>query len=531
MREYRAKRKFSSGQAFEAAQQTNDRSYIPHTSIEEMETPSEYTRQEIVRLARYLETNFPLIENILTQIEVHGVGSGISIQAVSPDEQFNINATDYFESWANNKFCTVNQDHTLYQLQALGARLLIRDGEFFLLLTKASTGYRQVQFISTDAVRGTGEPNDESIDGIYIDDNGKPIAYNVWTGDTYQRVSAENVIHVKRTTKGPNQLRGISAFTSALNTARDYKDILKLEKSALKVHSSLAATVTKRSGNAGDGTWGRGTPTANLKSDNQPAKRNTQLERILGANIAYLNTDEKIELTTSNRPSQAFTGFLEELARQVCQSVGLSYEFIVTPEKLNGTGNRVVLGSTNAFFRVIIQNTLIDSMLRRIYGWVIAGGVVDGDLKVSDIGSKMYLATYTLPEQIGIDKGYDTEAAIKLIQNNLLSYESYYSSKGKDYKTEFKQIKAEKELLASLGLTDGEVQKKETDNARTFADTYGVAVRAGALTPNLEDEKAIREKLGLPKPTVEVEQDWTDTPVRKPITLTPDSTNNQPTQQ
>ena len=50
-------------------------------------------------------------------------------------------------------------------------------------------------------------------------------------------------------------------------------------------------------------------------------------------------------------------------------------------------------------------------------------------------------------------------------------------------------------------------------------DTYGVAVRAGVITPNVEDERAVREQMRLPQVPPQVEQEWVENPVRSPITL------------
>lgn len=58
---------------------------------------------------------------------------------------------------------------------------------------------------------------------------------------------------------------------------------------------------------------------------------------------------------------------------------------------------------------------------------------------------------------------------------------------------------------------------------KIFAEAYGIAVRAGCITPNLEDEKAIRLMFGLPEPSRDVVAEWDRTNgVRLPITLSKD---------
>lgn len=58
------------------------------------------------------------------------------------------------------------------------------------------------------------------------------------------------------------------------------------------------------------------------------------------------------------------------------------------------------------------------------------------------------------------------------------------------------------------------------DKAKQMADTIGVAVRAGVVTPQIEDEKEFRKKAGLAEMSAEVVEQWKkDGGVRAPITL------------
>jgi hypothetical protein len=55
---------------------------------------------------------------------------------------------------------------------------------------------------------------------------------------------------------------------------------------------------------------------------------------------------------------------------------------------------------------------------------------------------------------------------------------------------------------------------------KSLIDSYGVAVRAGVITPCIEDEKMFRDEMGLPEMSAGIKADWAKTDgVRKPITL------------
>ena len=60
----------------------------------------------------------------------------------------------------------------------------------------------------------------------------------------------------------------------------------------------------------------------------------------------------------------------------------------------------------------------------------------------------------------------------------------------------------------------------EVAKLKTLIDAYGVAVRAGLVTPQAADEEYFRSIIGLPDMSKDVYEDWAKTDnIRKPITL------------
>jgi len=75
-------------------------------------------------------------------------------------------------------------------------------------------------------------------------------------------------------------------------------------------------------------------------------------------------------------------------------------------------------------------------------------------------------------------------------------------------------------VSATVGV--GEAPDDGTDQLKAEADAYGVAVRAGVITPQLSDEEHFREKLSLPPMSDDAKRAWKDDKgARRPITLTP----------
>ncbi|XZG71718.1 hypothetical protein ACTSKR_07640 [Chitinibacteraceae bacterium HSL-7] len=55
---------------------------------------------------------------------------------------------------------------------------------------------------------------------------------------------------------------------------------------------------------------------------------------------------------------------------------------------------------------------------------------------------------------------------------------------------------------------------------KEIADTYGVLVRAGAVTPQADDELFVRGLMGMPSPSAAVADAWREEGgIRRPITL------------
>jgi hypothetical protein len=70
---------------------------------------------------------------------------------------------------------------------------------------------------------------------------------------------------------------------------------------------------------------------------------------------------------------------------------------------------------------------------------------------------------------------------------------------------------------SSVGLS---FSTDQTSSDRSKSEEYGVAVRAGAVTPQIEDEEKFRSELDLPEMSDDAKRAWKeDKGIRRPITL------------
>ena len=439
---------------YEAASYSRDRSQVFTPPADRMTNPAPYTRNEILRLSRFLVNNYPLAERILSATEIYAVGPGLVGNAVTADKVFNENATRAFDSWAANAFCSANNHYNLYEMQKLIAREYILAGEVFVVMVKSPvTSYPQLMLVSSEQVRHSGAADDNSVDGLFMDAFGKVTAYNIFTGAAFQKIDASNVIHLIRH-KQIGQLRGIGGMAASLNSMRDVKDVMLLEKKAMKAHSMLTLAITKKGGDAGPGGLlgggipvdARGTPTA--------GQTNRRLENPFGGAAIILGEGEDIELLTSERTTENFARFCEMLTRDTCLNLSLPYEFLVNADKLTGTAVRFVLSDADAFFRSV-QDALLDGTMIRIYGWVISSFINSGKLAAPAGGLLPWDCAWTRPLKSSVDTQRNSTSDIALLQNSLLSFEGYYSSRGKDWKAELRQRAAEEKFLNELAVETG----------------------------------------------------------------------------
>ena len=72
-------------------------------------------------------------------------------------------------------------------------------------------------------------------------------------------------------------------------------------------------------------------------------------------------------------------------------------------------------------------------------------------------------------------------------------------------------------LLTYLNLDDQTEQNVTSDD---LLNSYGIATRAGAVTPQIQDEEFFRQSLKLPEMSAESQNAWVeDGGIRRPITL------------
>lgn len=432
---------------YESAQNySTDRSYLHVEQDSSLDTP-EYARSEILRLSRYIVRNYAIAERILTVCENYAVGNGLLAQAATDNYDTNDKYSTYFDNWQRSPFSSYTGNLTQYDVQKLMVRELLVAGEVFLVLMKSADGYPQVQIVASEQVRSTGKRNDKTVDGLFLNDQGQVLSYQIYfTAKKPTVVNASDVIHLKRT-KNVGQLRGISAFAASLNSLRDHRDLVLLEKKALKVHSALAASVTRKNNDVAMTGGLFGNPP--VKSLQQTATTTPKpvsykgIEKAFAGSVAYLGENEQVTLHSSNRSTDGFLKLLQLLSRDVCLNLSIPYDFVVSPEALTAAGIRFVISDTDVLIKNL-QNLVLDNAYQRIYTWVIASAIKQGKLPKHD---NYFNVSWVRPQSITVDIGRVSTAEMNFVEKGLLSYDKYYSARGLNWRDELRQSIQEKKFI------------------------------------------------------------------------------------
>jgi lambda family phage portal protein len=491
-------------------------------------------RERLMKLSRWLYNNAPFLRGLVNEKARYSVGSGIRPQARSGDEAWDLAAETFFEQWS--RVADLQGRYTWREMQRIASIAIDRDGEVFFRATAQTTGYPALQLILAhrigDARSSIYEPSNPAareggqniIDGVVVNPQLRPIFYRYLMGDgidpsaRFEDIPAQQLIHVGEASQG-DELRYVTPLAPSINHLRDVGDAVGFEKMAIKISSYIALAI-KSSNPQGADFFGEATHSVNSQDNSE-----VTVESLgnAGGAIPRLGMGEDLISWTSNRPSQNFREFCDVLLREVCLNLGVPWEFAARPAEAGGAALRAVLVRAQRTFEQR-QALLIDRLCSRVWAHVITIGMQRGLIPQND---NWFKVEWQRPAAASVDYGREAAANLNDVRSGLRTYSEDYSERGLEWKDQLRQRATEAKFLAELAAE----YQLHPDQIATFnpnpasnpvketLDSYGVAVRAGVITPNIEDERAVREQMHLPQVPPQVEAEWADSPTRAPITL------------
>jgi lambda family phage portal protein len=269
------------------------------------------------------------------------IGSGMGLQAQVENtrgEQADRVNTDIEHAWAT--WCRADSSHTggtlhFGDLERAAMGEVFEAGEALLRLHFRAFGGSRVplalELIEPERLAGdidthSVDPGNDLRMGVEVDRFFRPVAYWIRRhhvgdirsrltdyGNEVERVPAEQVFHMKLTTRWP-QTRGEPWMHTVVRKIDDLDQYSQHEITAARASAAYFATIE---------TPEDGSPnplTTDTEADGTP------LMDIEALTIQALAPGEKLAFHSPNRPNSAFDGFVRALLREIAAGVGTSYE-------------------------------------------------------------------------------------------------------------------------------------------------------------------------------------------------------------
>ena len=417
-------------QFYEGVRLSRDRTAIPYLATDTQQYQSNWTRMELLSIARNLYGNDGLTRGAINDLASYTVGTGIRPQAQTADMDWNDAAEDYFNGWAARAdYARLNDFYALQFLWNVGQP---RDGDIGIVLARAEDGEPAVQTVRGHRVGNFGERAQGLVDGVRVDERGRLLSYRVSEpGGGWREIPAESFI-LYYEPQEPDALRGITDLHHAINHVRDKKDTIAFEKAAIKSNSSRAAVLKSPSGTVDPAQW-------NSDESGDPKPTNVTREDVESGSIPVIKSDEELVPWTFDRPSPAFIGFLDFLIREMAVGLGVPFEFIWNPERIGGATMRFIMRKAQRRFEKRQEN-FKRRVLNRVWAFVIGDAIARGRLTANPDWTRVEWQT---PAELTVDAGRDAMQDREDLKMGLMSESEHYGMRGKDYRVNREQIERE----------------------------------------------------------------------------------------
>lgn len=360
------------------------------------------------------------------------------------DRNYDRMLAEYFHAWC--KRADVTGRHTFRKLVQLGAEMRPAYGDCGYVLRRAG-GELKIQLISGDRI---GNPNEnpttdmedgkQYFSGVIVDRFGRPVAYRVYRVATsgiyesFEDVSASDFFHYFDPFR-VDQYRGVPDFHAVARHARMLKGILEAELAGVQFASQNAALVFTERGQAAARNLFTPTNAAQMANGELPKHEESQI-----ANIKYLYSGDKVEVMPS-RPGTAFTGFVQEIMREIALGLGgYPAGILWGTQDYKGPSVRAEFAQAdrvNERHQGILCDKVCDPIKNVVILDAIARGEIPAPPRVAGENEAQRLARATrgvfrFPPRLTIDVGREAQARLAELTNGANSLQELAAEDGKD---------------------------------------------------------------------------------------------------
>ena len=300
-------------------------------------------------------------------------------------------------------------------------------------------------------INGFGEPQ------AYWIRKSHPIEVGSWFGtpEEFERVAARTsfgrrkVIHLYEKQR-PGQSRGRSVLAAVMGSLRMLDHYQRIELQTAVVNSMIAAFVE---------TPLNGEQIVQMFGEKQEflESRNNWNVKLDGAAIIPLHPGDKLNPFTPNRPSTAFSAFVEAVLRTVGTGINMPYELLMRDfSKTTYSSARAALAEAWRYF-MAQREWLSSYWCDPVYELWLEEAISRGDIDAPDFYENR--AAYCRCKWIGPGRGYidplkEAQAQKVRLEAGISTLERESSEQGEDWEEVLEQRSRENEKARELGLPD-----------------------------------------------------------------------------
>jgi lambda family phage portal protein len=468
---------------YQAAQA--NRLFSPKTYEQPAES-SKTVRERRVMMweARDLIANFSALAGIPEKFALNCTPNEWS--PATGDRDYDRTVAEYFHAWC--KKADVTGRHSFRQLVGMALQMRPVDGDCGFAIRKTADGIR-LQLVPADLI---GNPNEvtnaeQYIDGIVLDEFGKPVAYRVFQRERSgayvnpEDVPARAFCHYFDPFRA-DQYRGVTEFHAVINTARMLKGILDAEQVGVRFASQQAALVFNERGSASPRQAFSAAPSITLENGQQ---RKDELSDV--GMIKYFNTSDKVEVMPS-RPSSAFTGFVEHLMDEIAMGLGLPAGVLFGTQGYKGPNVRAEFAQADRVWdrhRGVLSDKVLDPIKNDVILIAIANGEIpappakDGETAVQAL-RRALRGEWRWPARMSIDVGRESAANLNENRQGIKSGQQIAAENGYDYEDTLEQLAIEAAKVSELAARYGVPETAIRLTTSSLPSTPSAAVAAGS---------------------------------------------------
>ena len=284
--------------------------------------------------ARDLEQNNDYAYKFLGLSELNTIGEhGIRLQVKARtnrgklDTRINRLVEKAFTKWQRAETCSIDGRLNWIEIQRLIIRSCARDGEVLIRFVRTNDSIQlaiyDADFLDNDLNRPPGQNQNQIIQGIEVNAQGRPVAYYLLKSNPndmptlfgkpstreYEVVSANDVIHIYKTDR-PNQVRGASWMASVMIHMLMLNRYERAEMAAAEMSAKKIGFYTTPTGDYLDGEKAQeyGLPTD-----------------VNGLGMMELPTGVDVNLLDPNHPVSAYADYVSGVLKGIAAGLGVTY--------------------------------------------------------------------------------------------------------------------------------------------------------------------------------------------------------------